>query len=62
MRTAVIASMATRNESEVKYRESEREYSFHSWPKSSWEPARETWLTTKYASKKRWTNPAIVSC
>ena len=56
--SAVTASILTRNESESKYRESEREYSFQSWPKSSCDPARVTWWTTKYDSKKRWTNPA----
>lgn len=29
--TAVTASMHKRNVSDVKYRESDREYSFHSW-------------------------------
>lgn len=56
--TAVIASIETRNESEVRYRESDSEYSFQSWPNSSWDPARDLWWTTKYASKKRWMNPA----
>lgn len=56
--TAVTASMDTKNTSEVKYRESEREYSFHSWENKLWPPASVLWLRTKWASKKRWINPA----
>lgn len=34
--------------SEVKYLESDKEYSFHSWAKRSFEAARLAWFTTKY--------------
>jgi hypothetical protein len=33
--------------SELRYRESERLYSFHSWEKRDWEEAREAWLRMK---------------
>lgn len=36
--------------SEVKYLESDRAYSFHSWAKRSFEPARLAWFRTKYPS------------
>jgi hypothetical protein len=57
--TAVTASIEIKNASEVKYRESESEYSFHSWEKRAWPPARVRWLMTKWASKNRWMNPAV---
>ena len=51
--------MQTTNASEVKYRESDREYSFHNWPNNSCEPARVLWLSTKYPSKNIWMKPAV---
>lgn len=58
LRTAVTPSIQNRNASEVRYRESEREYSFHSCEKRDCSPARVLWLTTKWPSKKRWMHPA----
>jgi hypothetical protein len=45
--TAVTASIHTRNASDLRYLESEREYSFHSSPKRSLLPAIVAWWRTK---------------
>ena len=47
-RTAVTVSMHKTNDSEVKYLESENEYSFHSCPNRSCLPGRFAWLKAKY--------------
>ncbi len=46
--TAVTVSMQSTNGSEVKYRESESEYSFHNCPKRSCAPPMRVWLIEKY--------------
>lgn len=45
--TTVMVSTETIKGSEVRYRESEREYSFHSCAKRVCWPANEEWLSTK---------------
>ena len=47
-RTAVTVSMHRTNDSEVKYLESEKEYSFHSCPNRSCLPGMLAWLKAKY--------------
>ena len=47
-RTAVTVSMHKTNGSEVRYLESEKEYSFHSWPNRSCLPGMFAWLKAKY--------------
>ncbi len=47
-RTAVTVSMHKTKDSEVKYLESENEYSFHSCPNRSCLPGRFAWLKAKY--------------
>ncbi len=46
--TAVTVSMHRTKGSEVRYRESESEYSFHSCPKRSCAPPMRVWLRAKY--------------
>ena len=46
--TAVTVSMHKTNGSEVKYLESEKEYSFHSCPNRSCLPGMFAWLKAKY--------------
>ena len=47
-RTAVTVSMHKTNASEVKYLESENEYSFHNCPNKSCLPGMFAWLKAKY--------------
>lgn len=51
--TTVIVSMQRTTVSEVKYRESDSAYSFHSCPNRSWAEAIWSWLMIKYPSKKQ---------
>lgn len=44
----MIVSTQIMKGSEVRYLESERAYSFHSWANRSLEPARLAWFMTKY--------------
>ena len=46
--TTVILSTLSMKKSEVRYRESESAYSFHSCAKSDCEDAIVSWLRTKY--------------
>lgn len=46
--TAVTVSMQRTNDSDVKYLESENEYSFHNCPKRSCLPGILAWLKAKY--------------
>lgn len=46
--TAVTVSMHKTNDSEVKYLESENEYSFHNCPNRSCLPGMFAWLKAKY--------------
>lgn len=46
-RTAVTVSMHKTNASEVKYLESEKEYSFHNCPNRSCLPGMVAWLKAK---------------
>ena len=46
--TTVILSTLSMKKSEVRYRESESAYSFHSCAKSDCEDAIVSWLSTKY--------------
>lgn len=56
--TTVMVSIHRTIGSEVKYRESDSEYSFHNCPNKSWAGAICVWLMTKYPSKKQWRDPA----
>ena len=47
-RTAVTVSIHKTNGSEVRYLESENEYSFHNCPKKSCFPGMLAWLKAKY--------------
>ena len=47
-RTAVTVSIHKTNDSEVKYLESENEYSFHNCPNRSCLPGMFAWLKAKY--------------
>ena len=57
--TAVMVSMQSTNGSEVRYLESEKAYSFHSWPNRSCFGPIDLWLTEKYPSKNKWMHPAV---
>lgn len=59
--TTVQVSIQSTSGSEDRYLESDKAYSFHSWPKKSCMLAILPWLITKYPSKKRWIDPAIRS-
>lgn len=52
--TAVIVSMHSTKGSEVRYRESERAYSFHNWPKRSWAGPIRLWFREKYPKIVNW--------
>jgi hypothetical protein len=58
IRTAVMVSMQSTKGSEVKYRESERAYSFHSWPKRSFAEPMRVWFSMKYPMP-RYCKPSI---
>jgi hypothetical protein len=45
--TAVTVSMQSTNGSEVRYRESEKAYSFHSCPNRSWAGPIRVWFREK---------------
>ena len=61
-RTAVTVSIHRTNDSEVRYLESEKEYSFHNCPNRSCLPGMLAWLKAKYPvlssalARVRWFN------